>query len=384
MTHEVAITGFGVLTAFGPGAANLRGGVFAGRQVFAPVTRFDTARFHARHAATLPSDPPPTQYEALLACARAAMEMSGADVRRAPVLVGTGGDFARARPREGGADCEPQALSDLVDTLPAVLPERLGAELGLGTPRIAFVNACTASTTALAHGAELIRQGLADTVVCGGAHLVSEDGFAKFDSGRALSPTGVQRPFSTGRDGLLLGDGAAVLVLESAERVVERAGSVLAWLRGWGLSSDAHHPIRPHPQGHGLEAAASAAIRMAGIDPQDIDYVNAHGTGTLFNDPAEATALHRLLGPALGRTPVTSTKSTTGHMLEATGAVEAVITLLALREQTVPPTAGHLGDDPACPLDAVPNTPRQADLRYALSLNAAFGGANAALLLERS
>ncbi|MBT2446599.1 beta-ketoacyl-[acyl-carrier-protein] synthase family protein [Streptomyces sp. ISL-43] len=393
MTHDVAITGFGVLTAFGLGAANLRGGVFAGRQVFAPVTRFDTTRFLARHAATLPSDPPPTQYEALLACARAALEMSGADVRRAPVLVGTGGDFARARlrdgrpavsePGEGCAGPDPETLSDLLDTLPAVLPERLGAELGLGTPRLAFVNACTASTTALAHGAELIRQGLADTVVCGGAHLVSEDGFAKFDSGKALSPTGVQRPFSAGRDGLLLGDGAAVLVLESAERVVERGGRVLAWLRGWGLSSDAHHPIRPHPQGHGLEAAASAAIRTAGIDPQDIDYVNAHGTGTLFNDPAEAAALYRLLGPALTCTPVSSTKSTTGHMLEATGAVEAVITLLALQDQTVPPTAGHLGDDAACPLDTVPNTPREATLRYALSLNAAFGGANAALLLER-
>ncbi|MBL1086540.1 beta-ketoacyl-[acyl-carrier-protein] synthase family protein [Streptomyces actinomycinicus] len=379
MTQSVAITGFGVLTAFGTGAGALREGVFAGRQIFSPVTRFDTAGYRAKHAATDPR-PPAGQYQALVRCARAALAMAGTDARGAPTLIGTGGDFTGLPDRNG----PPGRPDRLLDTLPALLPERLAHELGLGTPRLAFVNACTASTSALAHGAAMIEQGLTDIAVCGGAHLVSEDGFAKFDSGRALSPTGVQRPFSAGRDGLLHGDGAAVLVLESERRVAARRGPVQAWLRGWGMAGDAHHVIRPHPEGRGLEAAFRAALRKAGLHPHDIGYVNAHGTGTQLNDAAEAAALLRLFGPAGTRTPVSSTKSTTGHMLEATGAVEAVITVLALQDQLIPPTAGHLAADPECPVDCVPNTARPAPLRHAVSLNAAFGGANAALLLESS
>ncbi|MFF5858368.1 beta-ketoacyl-[acyl-carrier-protein] synthase family protein [Streptomyces sp. NPDC012751] len=393
---DVAITGYGVLTAFGFGADALRQGVFEGRPGFAPVTRFDPAPFHADRAATYEGAGPeipgvvvkpgytPTQSEVLHACAAEALRVAGTDAAGAPVLLGTNGDFSAARTfwtdhAEGRDSADRRTL----DSLPAALPSGLGEAFGLGFPRLAFVNACVASTNSIAHGAELIRRGSADTVVCGGAYLVTEDVFAKFDSGKALSRAGVVRPFAAGRDGLLQGDGAAVLVLESAERARARGAEVLAELVGWGMAADAYHVIKPHPQGLGMARAAATALRRAGLAPERIGYVNAHGTGTPLNDVAETAALHRIFGEHAPHVPVSSTKSTTGHMLEATGAVEAVITLLALRDGVLPPTAGHRTPDPACDLDYVPNRPRRAEITHALTLNAAFGGVNAALVLKR-
>jgi 3-oxoacyl-[acyl-carrier-protein] synthase II len=184
--------------------------------------------------------------------------------------------------------------------------------------------------------------------------------------------------------GLLQGDGVAVLVLESVRHAQERGADILGKVAGWGMAADAHHVIQPHPRGEGMAAAAGAAIRRAGIAPEQIGYVNAHGTGTPLNDVAETAALHRIFGEHAPRVPVSSTKSGTGHMLEATGAVEAVITLLALREGLLPPTLGYQEPDPDCDLDYVPNAARPADITHALSLNAAFGGVNAALVLERA
>ncbi|WP_416981239.1 beta-ketoacyl-[acyl-carrier-protein] synthase family protein [Streptomyces sp. T028] len=397
MTHEVAITGFGVLTAFGFGAEALRDGVFAGRTGFTPVTRFDPAPYRAKRAATYEGDGPsipevpvkpgytPAQAEVLQACAVEALRMAGTDGAGAPVLLGTNGDYSAARSfwQDQAAGQDP-ADRRMLDSLPARLAHRLGEQLGLGRPRLAFVNACVASTNAIAHGAELIRSGAAHTVVCGGAYLVTEDVFAKFDSGKALSRRGTVRPFSADRDGLLQGDGAAVLVLEDAARARARGSEVLARVTGWGMAADAHHVIQPHPRGLGLAAAAGAALRRAGVAPERLGYINAHGTGTPLNDVAETAALHRILGPYAADVPVSSTKSSTGHMLEATGAVETVITLLALRDGLLPPTAGLTEPDPACDLHHIPGSARPARIESALSLNAAFGGVNAALLLERA
>ncbi|MFE6667954.1 beta-ketoacyl-[acyl-carrier-protein] synthase family protein [Streptomyces sp. NPDC057697] len=397
MPHEVAITGYGVLTAFGFGADALRHGVFGGRPGFVPVTRFDPTPFRARRAATFEGAGPeipgvvvkpgytPTQAEVLHACTAEALRVAGTDAAGAPVLLGTNGDHSAARTfwtdrAEGRDSTDPRVL----DSLPAALPRRIGEAFGLGFPRLAFVNACVASTNSIAHGAELIRRGSADTVVCGGAYLVTEDVFAKFDSGRALSKEGVVRPFAAGRAGLLQGDGAAVLVLESAGRARARGAEVLAELVGWGLAADAYHVVKPHPRGEGLARAASTALRRAGLAPKDIGYVNAHGTGTPLNDVAETAALHSLFGGHAPHVPVSSTKSSTGHMLEATGAVEAVITLLALRDGVLPPTIGYQEPDPACDLDYVPHRARRAEVTHALSLNAAFGGVNAALVLKRA
>ncbi|WP_405926487.1 beta-ketoacyl-[acyl-carrier-protein] synthase family protein [Streptomyces sp. NBC_00035] len=397
MRPEVAITGYGVLTAFGFGAEALREGVFAGRPGFVPVTRFDTAPFHAKRAATYEGHGPeipgvpvkpgytPTQAEVLHACTAEALRMAGTEATGAPVLLGTNGDHSASRSfwTDMAAGRDPGDRRTL-DSMPARLPHGIGEAFGLDGPRLAFVNACVASTNAIAHGAALIRRGAADTVVCGGAYLVTEDVFAKFDSGKALSREGVVRPFAAGRAGLLQGDGAAVLVLESAERARARGAEVLAEVAGWGMAADAYHVIKPHPRGEGLARAARAALRSAGLAPERIGYVNAHGTGTPLNDVAETAALHGIFGAHAPDVPVSSTKGSTGHMLEATGAVEAVITLLALRDGILPPTVGYQEPDPGCDLDYVPGEARRAAVTHALSLNAAFGGVNAALVLKRA
>lgn len=410
--EDVLITGYGVFTGHGFGPQALREGVFAGRPAFRPVRRFDPAPFRGTHAAAyhgqhapLPSGPvapehTPTQHEVLLACATAALDMAGlAGPLPAPVLVGTQGDhLAVSRfwnhrtpgtPGTAGTAGTPGTAGTaepdtaLADSLPAALAGRLADDLELSGPRLAFVNACVASASALQHGARLIRAGRADTVLVAGAYLVEREFFAKFDSGRAFAKDGQVRPFCADRTGLLLGDGVAALVLESGAAARSRQAEPLARVAGWGTASDAYHVCQPHPKGEGMAAAIGAALRRAGWTPEQIDYVNAHGTGTKINDSAETAALRTAFGPAAERIPVSSTKSTTGHLLEGSGAVEAVISLLALQDGVLPPTAGHQGFDPQCDLDWIPNEPRTAEVRRVLSVNAAFGGLNTAILLER-
>ncbi|MGW2330451.1 beta-ketoacyl-[acyl-carrier-protein] synthase family protein [Streptomyces sp. NPDC001700] len=298
-------------------------------------------------------------------------------IHSAPSLDLLGRGATQRRPI-GGAGAEAGA----VETVPAWQAGALADVLGVRGPRLAFTNACVASATAVAYGCQLIASGRADIVICAGAYLVEEENLAKFGSGFALSRDGMVRPFCADRSGLLLGDGAAAVVLESAASARRRGARVLGAVTGWGAASDAHHIARPHPEGIGLVTAARRALKRAG-GPR-VDYVNAHGTATKTNDPAETRGLHTLFGANAPHIPVSSTKSTTGHLLEAAGVVELVITLLALRDGVLPPTAGFTEPDPACDLDYVPNRPRKADIRRALSLNAAFGGANTALLLERA
>ncbi|MFE3579862.1 beta-ketoacyl-[acyl-carrier-protein] synthase family protein [Streptomyces vinaceus] len=379
--HEVIVTGYGVFTMFGFGVRALRAGVFSGEPAFAKVSRFDPSRYRAQYAAQHP-DGSLSQVAVLRRCVEEALSRAGQDGADAPVLLGTNGDHAAnidfwAAHAKGGRS----GSVGLAYSLPGLLPEVIGEEFRLGRPRMAFVNACVAATNAIAYGAHLISIGKARTVICGGVNLVNEDDFAKFDSGQALTPEPLVRPFSAGRKGLLHGDGAAVLVLESKEHARRRNAVSYGSVLGWGLTADAHHPVQPHPQGRGLAAAARTALERAGIPAEDIGYVNAHGTGTLRNDVAESRALRQVFGERASTVPVSSTKSTTGHMLEASGAVEAVITLLALGEGLLPPTAGFLEADPECPVDCIPHTARPAKVSRALSLNAAFGGANAALVL---
>ncbi|WP_308402582.1 beta-ketoacyl-[acyl-carrier-protein] synthase family protein [Streptomyces sp. TBY4] len=218
----------------------------------------------------------------------------------------------------------------------------------------------------------------------GGAYLVERELFAKFDSARAFAKDGFVRPFSKDRTGLLLGDGVACLVLESEESAAARGANVLARVAGWGISSDAYHASRPHPEGRGTAQAMESALQVAGLGPDAVDYVNVHGTGTASNDTSETGALRRVFGDRAAHLPVSSTKSTTGHTLEGAGAVEAVITLLALNHGLIPPTANFTTPDPECDLDYVTEGARPASLRRAMTTNSAFGGVNTALLLERA
>ena len=382
MSRDVLLTGFGVRTAFGAGACALRDGVFDGRPAFAPITRFDTSAYRTDVAATAGESVP--LREVLAETTAAALDMAGLPKgAQAAVLVGTAGDFTgltrfwRAAAADGIDDFKGAA-----ETVPGWQAATLADEFGLRGPRLAFTAACVASATAIIHACRLISTGRAETAVCAGAYLVEEENLAKFGSGFALSHDGMLRPFCADRSGLLLGDGAAAVVLESAESAGRRGASPLGALTGWGAAGDGYHVARPHPQAAGLVSAARQALRRAG-EPR-IDYVNAHGTATKANDPAETRGLRELFGQGADSVPVSSTKSTTGHMLEAAGVVELVITLLALRDGVVPPTAGFTEQDPDCDLDYVPNRPRRADIRRALCVNAAFGGANTALVLERT
>ncbi|MFI5553942.1 beta-ketoacyl-[acyl-carrier-protein] synthase family protein [Streptomyces sp. NPDC051738] len=394
---EVTVTGFGVRTAFGNGADAVRRGVFAGVPAFAPTTRFDTGPYRTPMAAAAPDGPEAVEQwalrHALAECGTRALDMAGLGTgTRAAVLLGVAGDHTSvtrywrgAGVGEGDTDTGAGAAADrAADAAPARLTELLAVRLGLTGPRLTFTNACVASAAAIIHGCRLISSGRADVAVCGGGYLVEEETFGKFDSGRALSKDGMVRPFSADRSGLLLGDGVAVVVLESAEHTRRRGGRALASVVGWGAATDAHHIAQPHPQGAGLARAARQALRLAG-DPDGaaLDYVNAHGTGTKYNDGAETRGLRAAFPDRAESIPVSSTKSTTGHLLEAAGVVEFVITLLALTDGVLPPTAGFTAPDPECDLDYVPNRPRRADLRRALTVNAAFGGANTALVLER-
>ncbi|MEV1065810.1 beta-ketoacyl-[acyl-carrier-protein] synthase family protein [Streptomyces sp. NPDC050263] len=390
MSAEVTVTGFGVRTAFGTGAEALRRGVFAGVPSFAPTTRFDTGPYRTPMAAAAPDGPDAVEDRALRhaldLCGIQALDMAGLRPgAAAAVLVGIAGDHTgvtRYWREEAGSPTGGKV--PLSDAVPARLTESLADGLELTGPRLTFTNACVASAAAIVHACRLIASGRTDVAVCAGGYLVEEETFGKFDSGRALSRDGMVRPFSADRSGLLLGDGVAVVVLESAEHARRRGARPLASVVGWGAATDAHHIAQPHPEGAGLARAAREAARLAG-DPDGaaLGYVNAHGTGTKYNDGAETRGLRAAFPEHAESIPVSSTKSTTGHLLEAAGAVEFVITLLALTDGVLPPTAGYTAADPECDLDYVPNRPRQADLRRALTVNAAFGGANTALLLER-
>jgi 3-oxoacyl-[acyl-carrier-protein] synthase II len=299
-------------------------------------------------------------------------------------LARAGGPLTGAGPGHTPGTDPAVAAARLADAVPAHLAESLAGGLDLTGPRLTFTNACVASAAAIIHACRLISSGRIDVAVCAGGYLVEEETFGKFDSGRALSRDGMVRPFSADRSGLLLGDGVAAVVLESAEHARRRGARPLADVVGWGAATDAHHIAQPHPEGVGLARAARQALRLAG-DPDGavLGYVNAHGTGTKYNDGAETRGLRAALPERAESIPVSSTKSTTGHLLEAAGVVEFVITMLALMDGVLPPTANFTRADPECDLDYVPNRPRQADLRRALTINAAFGGANTALVLER-
>lgn len=424
LTGDVTVTGFGVRTAFGTGADALRRGVFAGVPSFTPTTRFDTGPYRTPMAGAAPDGPDAVEdwalRHALARCGREALDM--ADLPRgteAAVLLGIAGDCTSitrywrdaaampgadesggtgvdrgAAPARGLTEADPghplpttpavSSAARLTDAVPALLTESLAGGLGLAGPRLTFTNACVASAAAIIHACRLISSGRIDVAVCAGGYLVEEETFGKFDSGRALSRDGMVRPFSADRTGLLLGDGVAAVVLESAEHARRRGARPLAGVVGWGAATDAHHIAQPHPEGVGLARAARQALRLAGDpDGSSLGYVNAHGTGTKYNDGAETRGLRAALPERAESIPVSSTKSTTGHLLEAAGVVEFVITMLALMDGVLPPTANFTQADPECDLDYVPNRPRRADLRRALTINAAFGGANTALVLER-
>lgn len=372
--RRVSITGLSILTALGRGPEAQLAGVAA----FTEVQRFDTGNRRVHHAATA-ADVGTLEGELDLAIATACAQ-AGADRNTTPLLL---------------------ALHNA--------PSK-----DFGQRRV-YTSACVSASTAIADAATLIRAGRADRIVIAAGYLVEPGQFALFDAGRALSDDTAVRPFSLDRRGTLLGDGVAAVVLE--------VGEGLAELVGWGRAGDAHHPCQPSPDGRGLAAAIRSALRRADLPPEAVGYINANATGTAFSDAAEAAAItqvftpraapadrpthqtpdpsggsaHQGVGSHPGMTvanprsggsanqrgaPVSSTKGVHGHALEASGLVELVVTVQALREGKLPVNAGFLASDPGCDLELILDVPRPAGSPYGMTLNSAFGGANTALVVR--
>jgi nodulation protein E len=252
---------------------------------------------------------------------------------------------------------------------------------GITGPTLTISTACASSAHAIGMAYWMVRQGIASLAVTGGSESAFAYGHLKaWEALRVVAPD-TCRPFSKGRKGMVLGEGAAMLVLEPLDTALARGAHIHAEIVGFGMSADASHLTLPNPQG--AASAMQAALADAEVQPSDIDYINAHGTGTLANDASEARAIHQVFGPSAVQLAVSSTKSMHGHTLGAAGALEAVATVLALENQFLPPTINHLEADEACELDVIPNIGRTAELGHALSNSFAFGGLNAVLAFRR-
>jgi 3-oxoacyl-[acyl-carrier-protein] synthase II len=400
-TQRVVVTGAGVITAFGRGWQTNAAGFREGATAFRPVTLFDVARQRVKTAAevSLPAALPSTQLSArqqtrldrasklLLHAAHEAWAHAGwQPTEGIPIVLGTtsgGMGFGEAYYRQ--AVNTPANHRGQASRVREYQAQRQALDLadafGFSGPITIIANACASGGNAIGHAWHLIRTGQAERVLTGGYDALSQLVFSGFDCLQALSPTEC-RPFDAHRDGLALGEGAAVLTLESLNSARARGAEILAEISGYGASTDAHHLTQPHPQGHAALASMRAACRAAGVAPEQITYINAHGTGTPLNDSAEAAAINAWAGAHVRNVVVSSTKASIGHLLGAAGTVEALICIMALREGWLPPTRTTQTIDPACQFQFL-TTPREQRFDYALSNSFGFGGANASVIFRR-
>ena len=399
----VVITGLGTVNALAHSVAEFLPALRAGTCAIGPVTGFDATGYRSRIAAEVKDLaapewlPAPLRRRAsrsdlfALLAAKEAMGDAGFDVAAAPTRVGivlgatTGGMMAAESQLRGRIDgtLRRYRKSALLGTPITTSADVLATCFGIAGPRLVLSTACSSSGTALGIALDWIRLGRADVVLAGGTESMCRTIFAGFNALHALAAEPC-RPFDEKRAGLSLGEGAAILVIESAAHAARRGARVHARLLGYGMSADAHHLTAPHPEGTGAALAMQRALARAGTAPDAIDYVNAHGTGTPLNDGVEAAAIRKVFGAAADRLAVSSTKAAIGHTLGAAGAIEGLTTVLALREGFLPPTVNLEHPDPACGLDFVPRDARPAALAYALSNSYGFGGNNTAVVFGRA
>jgi 3-oxoacyl-[acyl-carrier-protein] synthase II len=399
---RVVVTGAGIITALGCGWGVNAAGFQDGRTAVREVRGFEVARQRARHAAEidLPEQMPSTALGArqerrldragrmLLMAAAEAWGQAGWEegLVGLPVVLGTtSGGMALGEDFFRHASARPAVRIRQATRVTHYQPQRQVLDLmeafGFEGPSTVIANACASGSNAVGEAFEWIRSGRAERVLTGGYDALSQLVFAGFDSLQALSTT-TCRPFDARRDGLVLGEGAAVLTLESLASAERRGARVLGEIVGYGAATDRHHLTQPHPEGDAALATMVSACGQAGIRADAVDYVNAHGTGTPLNDSAEASAINRWAGASVERIPVSSTKGGIGHLLGAAGAVEAVICLMAMEGQWLPPGCPVEAPDPACRFPLV-TSPRGARVDCVLSNSFGFGGANASLVLRR-
>lgn len=408
--RRVVVTGLGMISPLGNSVAETWTQICAGRSGIRPITAFDTTDFPVKIAGTLDHFDPSAHFspKALrkldpftqfgLVAAQEALEDAGltaytGDPNRVGVAVGSGiGGIStildnHVRFKKGGA----RKVSPFF--IPAgiinMLAGNISIEFGFKGPNIAIVTACTTGTHNIGAAARMIAHGDADVMVAGGAEKGEIDlCLAGFAAARALStrndaPEKASRPWDKDRDGFVLGEGAGILILEEAEHAKARGANIYAEVAGFGMSSDAYHITAPDSSGEGFVATMQNALNDAGLTAQDIDYINAHGTSTPAGDVIEAGAIKQAFGEHAKKLAVSSTKSMTGHLLGAAGAVEAIFSLLAMRDSVLPPTINLDNPDEGCDLNFVPHEAQAASLTAVLSNSFGFGGTNGSLIFKK-
>ena len=393
---RIVVSGLGVVSPYGAGTKTFWAGLAAGTCAIRPITLIDTEGFRSRVAAEVPAD---VMAGLGVSARRARADRLGlAAAREALADAGLGPDdraeAALVIGAVGGGMLEGEAWyweetrtgrpSPRITALRSILPythaETLGWRLGIGGPKETVVMACASGAASISLAADLVRDGVVPVALAGGVDALTRICFMGFNALKLLDPEPC-RPFDRDRKGMSIGEAAAFLVLEEAERCRARGGRALAELLGAGVSTDAHHVTSPAPDGEGMIRAMRQALTDARVGAADVHYVNAHGTGTLQNDRTEALALTKVFGS--WSVPVSSTKSLVGHTMAAAGSLEAVATVLALQHGLIPPTANLASVDPEIPFDCVPVTARPAPLEIALTNSFGFGGQNVSLLFGR-
>jgi 3-oxoacyl-[acyl-carrier-protein] synthase II len=410
LNRRVVITGMGLICGSGNTKEEVWSNLLAGRSGVGPVTRFDISAFPVRIASEIKNFDPLKFIEKkevkkmdpfihyAVAASQEAMDDSGLRVTdenaaRFGTYIGSGiGGFGVIeREHEKYLKGGPGKISPFF--IPAAIVNlaagQVSIRFGLKGPNSATCTACSSGAHAVGDSFKIIQRGDADALLCGGAEAaITPMGVGGFAAMRALStrnddPEHASRPFDADRDGFVIGEGSGMLVLEELEHARARGAKIYAEMAGYGMSSDAFHITQPSENGDGAVRVMTNAIKDAGVEPHDVDYINAHGTSTFYNDKLETMAIKRVFGDSAYSIPVSSTKSMMGHLLGAAGGVEAGISALALNDQIMPPTANYEKPDPDCDLDYVPNVSRRKPMRYALSNSFGFGGTNAALLMKR-
>ncbi len=407
---RAVITGMGVVSPLGCEKEGFWRSLLEGKSGIGTITHFDPARFASRIAGEVRGFVDEDHFDVKelrrtdpfirygIVAARKAMEDAGLVMdeqlaSRAGVLVGSGigglkimEDSSRVLIEKGPRRLSPFCIPQMIGNM---LPGMIAIEFGLCGPNFGIVSACTTATHSIGEALRLIQHSEADVVVAGGAEAaITELGVGGFAAMKALStrnddPAGASRPFDRDRDGFVIGEGSGVVVVEELNLARKRGARIYCEVAGYGRTGDAHHMTAPPPDGRGAVRGMELAVADAGLNPGDIQYINAHGTSTQLNDSCETLAIKKALGEHRARNvAVSSTKSMTGHLLGAAGGIEAVVCALSIRDQVVPPTINYMTPDPDCDLDYVPNQAREMSLAACLSNSLGFGGHNATLCFK--
>ena len=410
MSRRVVITGIGLVSSLGIGTAVNWNALLAGTSGVDRITKFDASEFASQIAAEVKGFDP-LQFidkkdvkkmdvfiQYAIAAAQFAMDDSGLAITRESgprvgvfIASGIGGFTTIEREHKALLEGGPRKISPffIPSAIINLAAGQVSIRFGAKGPNSATCTACSASAHAIGDAFEIIKRGDADAMIAGGSEAaITPMGVGGFAALRALStrntePQRASRPFDADRDGFIMGEGAGVVVLESLEQASRRNAAIYAELVGYGMSADAYHITAPSEDGEGAVRVMGLALKEAGVAPEQVEYINAHGTSTPHNDRLETLAIKRCFGEHARRVAISSTKSMTGHLLGAAGGLEAAIVALAVHRQRVPPTINLETPDPDCDLDYVPRTGRRLEIQYALSNSFGFGGTNAALLFKR-